>query len=178
MSRALSTVFQPRSDVTLQCPDRQQASQPTDRTVLNYPLLSSLCERGEGRDNNNTASPGHHKPDSLGYCYQLYKEYFQALKLDSKTPSQGKNILKLKALVEESKLKQVDRRISVNAPTILIILNEILTVNTPVSTMQQSPNVYLNWLACITNISGAKQHKEVTSHSHSKPPPTLKVTKS
>ena len=41
MSRALSTVFQPRSDVTLQCPDRQQASQPTDRAVLNYPLLSS-----------------------------------------------------------------------------------------------------------------------------------------
>ena len=50
----------------------------------------------------------------------------------------------------ESKLKQVDRRISVNAPTILIILNEILTVNTPVSTMQQSPNVYLNWLALQT----------------------------
>ena len=80
---------------------------------------------------------------------------------------QGKNNLKLKALAEESKLKQVDRRISVNAPTILIILNEILTVNTPVSTMQQSPNVYLNWLACITNISGAKQHKELTSHCSS-----------
>ena len=44
MSRALSTVSQPRSDVTLQCPDRQQASQPTDRAVLNYPLLSSLWD--------------------------------------------------------------------------------------------------------------------------------------
>ena len=75
---------------------------------------------------------------------------------------QGQNNLNLKALAEESKLKQVDRRISVNAPTILIILNEILTVNTPV-TMQQSPNVYLNWLACITNITGAKQHNGVTS---------------
>ena len=70
---------------------------------------------------------------------------------------QCQNNLKLKALAEESKLKQVDRRISVNAPTILIILNEILTVNTPVShsshlnvTMQQSPNVYLNWLALQT----------------------------
>ena len=62
---------------------------------------------------------------------------------------QGQNNLNLKALAEESKLKQVDRRISVNAPTILIILNEILTVNTPV-TMQQSPNVYLNWLALQT----------------------------
>ena len=52
------------------------------------------------------------------------------------------NNIHLKALAKESKLKQVDRRISVNATTILIILNEILTVNTPV-TMQQSPNVYL-----------------------------------
>lgn len=51
------------------------------------------------------------------------------------------NNIHLKALAKESKLKQVDRRISANATTILIILNEMLTLNTVV-TVQQSSNVY------------------------------------